>query len=88
MTYQAWLQNGRFTALVWALVFVVFIMFRIFNIDDGGAVTNAFVAMTGILVGNLGIAQGRRSAKTETDIEKLKETAIQQHPEAREQLDE
>jgi hypothetical protein len=88
VTYQAWLQNGRFTALVWAVVFVVFITFRVLRIDDGGAVTNAFVAMTGILVGNLGIAQGRRSARSEEDIEKLKATAIQQHPETREQLDE
>lgn len=88
MTYQTWLQNGRFAALIWAAVFIVFITFRVLHIDDGGAVTNAFVAMTGILVGNLGIAQGKRSAKTETDVERLKETAIQQHPEAREWLDE
>lgn len=62
--WQAWLQNGRLSTVAWVLVFITYIVFRIMNISDP-AMTNAFVTVTGVWVGNLGIAQSKKQSRVE-----------------------
>lgn len=62
--YAAWMRNGRASFLAWLLVLGVYVGFRFASIEDP-VVTNALIGFTGLLVGNLGIAQGQKQARTE-----------------------
>jgi hypothetical protein len=91
--FQAWLQNGRLATVVWGIIFMTYVGFRLAKVD-APELTNAFVTMTGIWVGNLGISQGKRSAKTEArairteeKVDQLKEVAIKQHPDSATELE-
>lgn len=62
--FALWMRNGRLSFLTWLIVLFAYIGFRLAGIEDP-AITNTLIALTGVLVGNLGIAQGQRVAKQE-----------------------
>jgi hypothetical protein len=60
--WQRWLQNGRLATAAWLLVFAAYLGFRLANIT-APELTNAFVTLTGIWIGNLGIAQSKKQTQ-------------------------
>lgn len=65
------MRNGRLSFITWLLMLAVYTGFRAFGIQDT-VITNAVIGFTGLLIGNLGIAQGARQTKTE---ERAKDSA-------------
>ena len=81
--WQRWLNDGRIATVAWFLVFIAYVGFRVANVN-APEITNAFVTITGIWVGNLGIAQGKKVAKVEEKavIAKEKADVIEQRVDA------
>lgn len=79
--FQKWLHNGRASTIAMFLVFVVYVTFQLLHIHDE-VITNVFVTMAGIWIGNLGIAQGRKTQRIEEKVNRLQEVAITHHPDA------
>lgn len=84
--FSAWMRNGRLSFLCWLLVLCAYVALRFAGIADD-VVTNTLIAFTGVLVGNLGIAQGIRSARTEErtyrtarKVDNLEQFAAEAHP--------
>lgn len=84
-TFDIWFRSGRAAILAWAVLFVIYITCKLLKID-AEEITNAFVAVTGLVIGNLGMSQGRKSIQVSEDVDKLKEVAIKQHPETGDEL--
>jgi hypothetical protein len=59
-----WMRNGRASFLAWVIALAAYIACRFAKID-APEVTYGLIGFTGLLVGNLGIAQGQRTAKAE-----------------------
>ena len=69
--WQRWSSDGRLATIAWFFVFLAYIGFRLAKID-APELTNTFVTITGIWVGNLGIAQSKKvSREVERHYEKL-----------------
>jgi hypothetical protein len=58
------MRNGRASFLAWVIALAAYIACRFAKID-APEVTYGLIGFTGLLVGNLGIAQGQRTAKAE-----------------------
>lgn len=58
-TWQDWSSDGRLATVAWFFTFVAYSVFRLANVD-APELTNVFVTVTGIWVGNLGISQSKR----------------------------
>lgn len=62
--FAPWMRNGRASFLAWVIVLAAYMGCRLASIE-APEVTNALIGFTGLLVGNLGIAQGQRTARVE-----------------------
>jgi hypothetical protein len=58
------MRNGRASFVAWVISLAAYVACRFAKID-APEVTYGLIGFTGLLVGNLGIAQGRRSARVE-----------------------
>lgn len=85
--FHHWMASGLVATVAWVLVLVIYCVFRAFGIEDP-LLGQAFLLLTGAWVGNLTLAQGKKNAKVEYDVEKLKKVAVQEHPEVVGELDE
>jgi len=74
------MANGLIGTIVWCVVLVVYVTFRAFKIEDP-LLGQAFLLLTGAWVGNLTIAQGRKTQRTEEKVEKLEQVVKREHPE-------
>lgn len=57
--FSEWLKNGRLATLVWSVVFVVWITFKVLKIDVGQLDT-VFVTITGSWVANLTLMAAKK----------------------------
>lgn len=87
-TFDKWFHSGRAAVVAWFILLVAYAACKILKINNVDEITNAFVGVTGLLIANLGFEQGRKSTQVSEDVNKLKEVAIKQHPEAAGDLDE
>lgn len=62
--FAQWSANGALATAGWVLVLIVYCTFRAFKIEDP-ILGQAFLLLTGLWVGNLTIAQGRKASKVE-----------------------
>lgn len=67
-------QDGKLT-ITWLLVFAAYVGFRLVDISDPN-LTNAFVTVTGIFVGTLGIQQSKKKAEDTARVEKKADEAV------------
>lgn len=67
-------QDGKVT-IAWFAVFVAYVGFRIANISSP-EITNAFVTITGIFVGTLGVSQSKKKAEDVARVEKKADDAV------------
>jgi cell division protein FtsB len=58
------MRNGRASFLAWVISLAAYIACRFAKIE-APEVTYGLIGFTGLLVGNLGIAQGKRNARVE-----------------------
>lgn len=63
------MQNGRLSFVVWVLMLCAYIG-TLFAKIDAPHLTDAFVAITGVLVGNLGLTQSKKVAHAAENAEK------------------
>lgn len=85
--FQNWMSSGLLATVAWFVVLIIYCAFRAFGIEDP-LLGQAFLLLTGAWVGNLTLAQGKKNAKVEYDVEKLKRVAKEEHPEISGELDE
>lgn len=71
--FSKWLRNGRLSTIVWGVVFVVWITFKILKID-AGTLDTVFVTMTGSWVANLTLMTTKKETETQHRVEKLERT--------------
>lgn len=81
-----WLSSGLLGTVAWGVVLVIYCAFRAFGIEDP-LLGQAFLLLTGAWVGNLTLAQSKKSAKVEQDVKDLKRVAKENHPETAGELD-
>lgn len=67
-------QDSKLT-IVWLLVFGAYVGFRLADISDPN-LTNAFVTITGIFVGTLGIQQSKKKAEDTARVERKVDDAV------------
>lgn len=72
--FAQWSANGALATAGWVLVLIVYCTFRAFKIEDP-ILGQAFLLLTGLWVGNLTIAQGKKSAKVEETAERAEAKA-------------
>lgn len=84
--FQHWMSSGLLATVAWAAVLIIYCVFRAFGIEDP-LLGQAFLLLTGAWVGNLTLAQGKKNAKVEQDVQKLKQVAKDEHPEVAGELD-
>lgn len=85
--FAGWLSSGLLGTVAWFVVLIIYCGFRAFGIEDP-LLGQAFLLLTGAWVGNLTLAQGKKNAKVEYDVQKLKQVAKEEHPEISGELDE
>lgn len=85
--FAHWMSNGLVATVAWFVVLVIYCLFRAFGIEDP-LLGQAFLLLTGAWVGNLTLAQGKKTAKVEQDVQKLKQVAKENHPEVAGELNE
>lgn len=85
--FGQWMSSGLLGTVAWFAVLIIYCVFRAFGIEDP-LLGQAFLLLTGAWVGNLTLAQGKKTAKVEAQVEKLKEVAKAEHPEVAGELDE
>lgn len=78
--FQHWMSSGILATVAWAAVLIIYCVFRAFGIEDP-LLGQAFLLLTGAWVGNLTLAQGKKNAKVEHDVQKLKQVVKEEHPE-------
>lgn len=67
--WSVWMRNGRLATIAWVLVLGVNVGFKVAHID-APSMDQLLTAMTGVWIGNLTIAQGRKaSGKDKEDAE-------------------
>jgi hypothetical protein len=64
-----WTSNGLVATIAWVIVFITYCVFRAFGIEDP-LLGQVFLLLTGLWVGNLTIAQGKKNAKIEEKAER------------------
>ena len=62
--FSQWASNGLLATVGWFLTLIIYCTFRAFEIEDP-FLGQAFLLLTGLWVGNLTLAQGKKQAKTE-----------------------
>jgi hypothetical protein len=70
--FAQWSANGALATAGWVLVLIVYCAFRAFGIEDP-IIGQAFLLLTGLWVGNLTIAQGKKQARVEQTAVEAKE---------------
>jgi|SRR6478735_1278096 len=73
-TFHRWLTNGLLATIVWVVVFIVYCTFKAFKIEDP-ILGNVFQLLTGLWIGTLTLAQGKKANKVEETAAEAKETA-------------
>lgn len=71
---QSFWQDGKLT-IAWLVVFAAYLGFRIANIT-APELTNAFVTITGIFVGTLGVSQSKKKAEDTARVERKADDAV------------
>lgn len=84
--FAHWMSSGLIATVAWFVVLVIYCVFRAFGIEDP-LLGQAFLLLTGAWVGNLTLAQGKKHAKVEEEVERLKKVAKAQHPDSAGELD-
>lgn len=81
------MSSGLVATIGWGALFVTYCVFKWQKIE-APALDTAFPLLTGGWVGMLTLAQSKKNQKTEekvdntqAEVEKLKEVAVQKHPE-------
>lgn len=72
--FSQWAASGLLATIAWFLVLIIYCTFRAFKIEDP-VIGQAFLLLTGLWVGNLTLAQGKKNAKTEEAAEEVKVAA-------------
>lgn len=72
--FSQWMSSGLLATVAWGVSLVTYCGFRAFGIQDP-ILGQVFLLLTGLWVGNLTIAQGRKNAKVEEKVEKLEQVA-------------
>ena len=80
------MSNGLIATLAWGAVLALYCVFQALKIE-APALNQAFLLLTGGWVGMLTLAQSKKNAKVEQDVDKLKEVAKEHHPEIAGDLD-
>lgn len=62
--FSQWMANGLLSTIAWFVVLIIYCVFRAFGIQDP-LLGQAFLLLTGAWVGNLTLAQGKKTAKQE-----------------------
>jgi hypothetical protein len=70
------MRNGRASFVAWVISLAAYIACRFAKIE-APEVTYGLIGFTGLLVGNLGIAQGRRTARTEEQTVRTRDRVSQ-----------
>lgn len=84
--FASWTSSGLVTTIAWVVVLIAYCVFRAFGIEDP-LLGQAFLLITGAWVGNLTLAQGKKTAKVEEKVQKLAEIAKTEHPDIAGELD-
>lgn len=66
--FAHWAASGALATVGWFIILIVYCTFRAFKIEDP-FLGQAFLLLTGLWVGNLTLAQGKKQAKTEEKAE-------------------
>lgn len=69
-----WSANGMLATVAWFIMLVAYITLRAFGIEDP-LLGQAFLLLTGAWVGNLTIAQGRKTAEIEEKADRAEKIA-------------
>jgi hypothetical protein len=85
--FSGWMSSGLLATVAWFVVLIIYCAFRAFGIEDP-LLGQAFLLLTGAWVGNLTLAQGKKAAKVEQDVQKLKQVVKEEHPGVAGELDE
>lgn len=94
--FSRWLSNGLIGTVAWVIVLVIYCCFRAFGIEDP-LFGQVFLMLTGAWIGNLTIAQNRKTARVEEKteqtaqrveataqrVERLADVAAEHHPESK-----
>jgi hypothetical protein len=59
-----WMRNGRASFLAWVIALAAYLACSFAKVD-APEVTYGLIGFTGLLIGNLGLAQGKRNAQVE-----------------------
>lgn len=68
--WHRWMSNGLIGTVAWGIVLITYCTFRAFGIEDP-ILGQVFLLLTGLWVGNLTLAQGKKQAVTERKVERL-----------------
>jgi hypothetical protein len=86
--FQAAMSSGLIATVGWFSLLIVYCVFKWQKIE-APSIDQAFLLLTGGWVGMLTLAQNRKNQKVEekadsaqADVDKLKEVAVQNHPES------
>lgn len=74
--FQQWTASGAVATAAWVLVLILYCVFRAFGIEDP-IIGQAFLLLTGLWVGNLTLAQGKKQAKTEETAKRAEAKAYE-----------
>lgn len=72
--WKGFWQDGKVT-IAWIVILVAYVGFRIANIN-APEITNAFVTITGIFVGTLGVQQSKKKAEETARVERKADEAV------------
>lgn len=71
-----WMSSGLLATVAWFVVLIIYCVFRGFGIEDP-LLGQAFLLLTGAWVGNLTLAQSKKTAKLEENAETARATAVE-----------
>lgn len=72
--FSNWASSGLLATFGWFLTLIIYCTFRAFKIEDP-FLGQAFLLLTGLWVGNLTLAQGKKQAQTEKKAERAEQKA-------------
>lgn len=64
------MANGLLATIAWGVVLVTYCVFRAYGIEDP-ILGQVFLLLTGLWVGNLTLAQGKKTARTDEKVDRL-----------------
>jgi hypothetical protein len=84
--FQKAMTNGLIATIAWFIVLILYCAFQALHVDAPG-LNQAFLLLTGGWVGMLTLAQSKKNAETQGDVDKLKTVAKKEHPELAGEID-